>query len=133
VVIVIFVTHQKGELIILNINRYFEGVENGKQCMGCGDIFPSTENDKTLETHIEHCKGWDNYFNDKQNKPTNEIPWMKYDEYTDIWACECGQYFDNIEPEFDAKTEAYKHQKRHAYLRMTTIFKTNLNDSEDFK
>ena len=40
---------------------------------------------------LNTAKDGNNYFDDKQNKPTNEIPWMKYDEYTDMWACECGQ------------------------------------------
>ena len=58
---------------------------------------------------------------------------MSYDKDNDIWTCECGQYFDNIEPEFDAKTEAFKHQKRHAYLRMMTMFQENVENPEDFK
>ena len=57
----------------------------------------------------------------------------RYDKDTDIWACECGQWFDNLQPEFDAKTEAFKHQQRHAYLRMMTMFKENVKDPEDFK
>ena len=117
----------------MNVNKYFKGVSNGKACIACDQIFPVNESETVLENHIENCEGWDNYFDDKPNKPTKEIPWMSYDKDTDIWACECGQYFDNIEPEFDAKTEAFKHQKRHAYLRMMTMFQENVKNPEDFR
>lgn len=107
-----------------NYEKYYRVVTNGIQCIGCDDIFLTTEDDKVLDSHIENCEGWDNVFEDKQFKPVNEVPWMTFDKQTRLWQCECGE-LNHCDDQV-----AFEHQKKHAFERIVTLFKTSLDDWE---
>ena len=107
--------------------KYYRVITNGIQCIGCDDIFLVTEDEKTLDRHVETCVGLDNVMLDKRLEPTESVPWMTFDSRSNLWSCECGE-LNHCDDQV-----AYEHQKNHAFLRIVTLFKRSLNSSEDMR